>query len=268
VYGEKAAGKTGEDRWLAASIDVLMQQYPSFRVAYMDKVKDHPIAGENGVTHSVLLRWDEDKNAPVELYRVRLPWQVEDKRGVVRILLLVSNTSCACREVRCVLALESCCVCQELSVRFRAAVARCCANRRFKTHSNECKIARSQSRRAHAGARRGQAGKPEPRDDLLLRRVPPNRRHEPGQSARGGAQDAQLAARVRAAAQRSRAWHHKRDAKGLSGRRGARRAARADRRARRLPRMDLLGQGARMLLLCFFESACVRCNLCEVGRIS
>ena len=61
-----------------------LQQYPSFRVAYMDKVKDHGIAGNNGVTHSVLLRWSEDKGKPEEVYRVRLPWQTEDNRGVVR----------------------------------------------------------------------------------------------------------------------------------------------------------------------------------------
>ena len=88
VYGEKAADNRGENRWLAASIDVLMQQYPSFRVAYMDKVKDHALAREHGVTFSVLLRWDDQAEggagAPVECYRVRLPWQTEDKRGVVR----------------------------------------------------------------------------------------------------------------------------------------------------------------------------------------
>lgn len=88
VYGEKAASKKGQDRWLAASIDVLMQEYPTFRVAYMDKVagKDdwHWLARDHGVTFSVLLRWDYDQGKPVECYRVRLPWQTEDKRGVVR----------------------------------------------------------------------------------------------------------------------------------------------------------------------------------------
>lgn len=83
VYGEKAADGKGENKWIATSIDVLMKEYPAFRVAYMDKVKDHPIAKANGVTHSVLLQWDMEKNAPTEVYRVRLPWQTENKHGVV-----------------------------------------------------------------------------------------------------------------------------------------------------------------------------------------
>jgi hypothetical protein len=84
VYGEKAADGKGENKWIASSIDLLMQRFPTFRVAYMDKVMDHPIAKKNGVTHSVLLRWNRDLDKPEELYRVRLPWQLEDKRGVVR----------------------------------------------------------------------------------------------------------------------------------------------------------------------------------------
>ena len=84
VYGEKSEDSKGENKWIARSIDVLMKEYPSFRVAYMDKVKDHPVAGDKGVTHSVLLRWDEAADAPIEVYRVRLPWQTETKSGVVR----------------------------------------------------------------------------------------------------------------------------------------------------------------------------------------
>lgn len=88
VYGEKAADGKGENKWIAKSIDLLMRRYPTFRVAYMDKVKDHPIAGAHGVTHSVLLRWregpDGEEGEAEEVYRVRLPWQTEDKRGVVR----------------------------------------------------------------------------------------------------------------------------------------------------------------------------------------
>lgn len=84
VYGEKAADGKGENKWIASSIDLLMQRFPTFRVAYMDKVMDHPLAKKNGVTHTVLLRWNHELDQPEEVYRVRLPWQLEDKRGVVR----------------------------------------------------------------------------------------------------------------------------------------------------------------------------------------
>jgi hypothetical protein len=96
VYGEKAADGKGENKWIATSIDVLMKEYPTFRVAYMDKVKDHPIAKANGVTHSVLLQWDKEKDAPTELYRVRLPWQAENKHGVVCLVSLVLRSYLAC----------------------------------------------------------------------------------------------------------------------------------------------------------------------------
>ena len=88
VYGEKAADGKGENAWLASSVNELLRTYPSFHVAYLDKVGDHQHAKQHGVTFSVLLRWDAAADKPVEVYRVRLPWQTEDKRGVVRCRLL------------------------------------------------------------------------------------------------------------------------------------------------------------------------------------
>ena len=131
VYGEKAADSKGENKWIASSIDVLMKEYPSFRVAYMDKVKDHPLARDHGVTHSVLLRWDEDKNGPVEMYRVRLPWQTETKTGVVCHFVHENDADLA------------------IIVASGATRTGC-------------------SQGCGAGAWRRQAREPEPRDDLLL----------------------------------------------------------------------------------------------------
>lgn len=54
-------------------------RYPSFRVAYID---DATGAGYK-TPQSVLLRWDAEAGKPVEVYRISLPWQTEDGRGVI-----------------------------------------------------------------------------------------------------------------------------------------------------------------------------------------
>lgn len=57
VYGEKVQSKKPADRWLAKSVEFLMQSYPSMRIAYIDNVgKD---SSGKGTPMSVLLRWDE-----------------------------------------------------------------------------------------------------------------------------------------------------------------------------------------------------------------
>jgi hypothetical protein len=77
---EEAAGQ-----WLAMSIDLLMKRYPALRIAYIDTVASLEPEGK-GVPMSVLLRWDEETEKVVEVYRVRLPDQRENDHGVVRPL--------------------------------------------------------------------------------------------------------------------------------------------------------------------------------------
>lgn len=106
VYGAKKQSKKPADKWLAMSIDFLMHRYPALRIAYIDMVNSPAGSGGKGVPMSVLLRSDcadpgsaeaptatadtaDGEGAPkiVEVYRVRLPDQLEDGRGVVRALL-------------------------------------------------------------------------------------------------------------------------------------------------------------------------------------
>jgi hypothetical protein len=83
VYGSKKASNKPADKWLALAVDYQMQQYPSLRVAYIDTVKSIAPGGK-GTPMSVLLRWNTEEADVEECYRVRLPDQVEDGRGVVR----------------------------------------------------------------------------------------------------------------------------------------------------------------------------------------
>lgn len=103
VYGAKKQSKKPADQWLAMSVDFLMHRYPALRIAYIDMVKSPAGSGGKGVPMSVLLRSDAaDAAVPatapsagaadaapkiLEVYRVRLPDQLEDGRGVVRALL-------------------------------------------------------------------------------------------------------------------------------------------------------------------------------------
>lgn len=113
VYGAKKQSKKPADQWLAMSVDFLMHRYPALRIAYIDMVKSLDDGGK-GVPMSVLLRSDRDDAAAVvdsgtatasaddgadgpgivEVYRVRLPDQVEDGRGVVRLLPSVAAGLC------------------------------------------------------------------------------------------------------------------------------------------------------------------------------
>lgn len=106
VYGAKKQSKKPADQWLAMSIDFLMHRYPALRIAYIDMVKSPVGSGGKGVPMSVLLRSDcadpgaaeptattdtadgEGEPRIVEVYRVRLPDQLEDGRGVVCALPL------------------------------------------------------------------------------------------------------------------------------------------------------------------------------------
>eukprot|EP00892_Ulva_mutabilis_P001698 jgi/Ulvmu1/11529/UM078_0018.1 len=99
VYGAKKQSKKPADQWLAMSIDFLMHRYPALRIAYIDVVK--AAGAGKGVPMSVLLRstraddaaraggvegsvdGDEDEPGIAEVYRVRLPDQLEDGRGVI-----------------------------------------------------------------------------------------------------------------------------------------------------------------------------------------
>ena len=57
VYGEKVQSKKPADKWLAKSVEFLMQTYPAMRIAYIDNV-DKDSSGK-GTPMSVLLRWDQ-----------------------------------------------------------------------------------------------------------------------------------------------------------------------------------------------------------------
>lgn len=58
VYGQKVQSDKPKDRWLAKSVEFLMQQYPAMRIAYIDNVGADKKTGMNGTPMSVLLRWD------------------------------------------------------------------------------------------------------------------------------------------------------------------------------------------------------------------
>lgn len=64
-----------------------MQKYPALRVAYIDTAPSLAARGK-GTPMSVLLRWNVEEELVEECYRVRLPDQVEDGRGVVRNALV------------------------------------------------------------------------------------------------------------------------------------------------------------------------------------
>ena len=83
VYGSKKASSKPADKWLALSVDYLMQKYPALRIAYIGTVRS-VAAGGKGTPMSVLLRWNAEKEQVEECFRVRLPDQREDGRGVVR----------------------------------------------------------------------------------------------------------------------------------------------------------------------------------------
>ena len=83
VYGSKKASSKPADKWLALSVDHLMQKYPALRIAYIDTARSIAVGGK-GTPMSVLLRWNADEEEVQECYRVRLPDQREDGRGVVR----------------------------------------------------------------------------------------------------------------------------------------------------------------------------------------
>jgi hypothetical protein len=84
VYGSKKASNKPADKWLALSVDYLMQKYPALRVAYIDTAPSLSPRGK-GTPMSVLLRWNAEEEKVQECYRVRLPDQLEDARGVVRV---------------------------------------------------------------------------------------------------------------------------------------------------------------------------------------
>jgi hypothetical protein len=84
VYGSKKASSKPADRWLALSVDYLMQKYPALRVAFIDTAASLSSRGK-GTSMSVLLRWNGERQEVEECYRVRLPDQLEDGRGVVRL---------------------------------------------------------------------------------------------------------------------------------------------------------------------------------------
>ena len=63
-----------------------MQKFPALRIAYIDKVTSLVPSGK-GTPMSVLLRWNADEAEVEECYRVRLPDQQEDGRGVVLSLI-------------------------------------------------------------------------------------------------------------------------------------------------------------------------------------
>lgn len=87
VYGSKKASKNPADKWLALSVDYQMQKYPALRIAYIDKVNSIT-AGGKGTPMSVLLKWNASEEEVEECYRVRLPDQQEDGRGVVCFTVL------------------------------------------------------------------------------------------------------------------------------------------------------------------------------------
>jgi hypothetical protein len=82
VYGSKKASSKPADKWLALTIDYQMQKYPALRIAYIDTVKSIAPGGK-GTPMSVLLKWNAREQEVEECYRVRLPDQREDGRGVV-----------------------------------------------------------------------------------------------------------------------------------------------------------------------------------------
>ena len=82
MYGSKKASNKPADKWLALSVDHLLQKYPALRIAYIDTAPSLTARGK-GTPMSVLLRWNSEEEVVEECYRVRLPDQVEDGRGVV-----------------------------------------------------------------------------------------------------------------------------------------------------------------------------------------
>lgn len=62
VYGKMKGSDKAKEKWLAYSVDKLMEQFPSFRVAYIDGVTG--IApGAMATQYSVLLRHNSTRDA-------------------------------------------------------------------------------------------------------------------------------------------------------------------------------------------------------------
>lgn len=151
-----------------------MQKYPALRIAYIDTSPSLTAHGK-GTPMSVLLRWNADEEEVGECYRVRLPDQLEDNRGVV-----------------CIISSDTRLTLMSAGTKFRA---------RFEPLPVAPSVGLRSMRRVMGSvftdSRGGETGEPEPRDDLLLQRVHPDRGHEPGEPPRGGLQDAKPAAGVR-----------------------------------------------------------------------
>lgn len=84
VYSHNRYSSSPKGRWLARGVDILLHQYPSLRVAFIDT-----FAGQQGQQqYSVLIRGQvgtpaSDPEGTQELYRVRLPRNTETGHGVV-----------------------------------------------------------------------------------------------------------------------------------------------------------------------------------------
>ncbi|GLI62082.1 hypothetical protein VaNZ11_004642 [Volvox africanus] len=96
TYGKNRASKDLRLRWLASSIDILMQKYPRLKVAFLD----HAETDNGPLQFSVMARGrdlndpaqlalltatgiQEDENGVIEWYRVRLPLNKYSGRGVI-----------------------------------------------------------------------------------------------------------------------------------------------------------------------------------------
>ncbi|KAL4451723.1 hypothetical protein ABPG75_007385 [Micractinium tetrahymenae] len=84
VYAQNRYSSSPHGRWLARGVDILLHQYPSLRVAFIDT-----FTGTQGSQqYSVLIRGQvgtpaSDPEGTQELYRVRLPKNTETGHGVV-----------------------------------------------------------------------------------------------------------------------------------------------------------------------------------------